>query len=100
MSTVTEELYVPEDIDKTAPFTIATSYCTGRTTVDYRTTARSAVVHYTHKITSGVRCEDQNIAGDVPVHIRLVSYISRYKDGEIRQHIDSGPLICPCTSAE
>ena len=93
-----DEVYIPESIDPNATFTVATTYCTGRVTVEYPETARAAVRLYTHRITSQVRQDNQNVVGDgePAVHIKMVTYIRRNEDGEIVTHIDSKDEECNC----
>jgi hypothetical protein len=91
--------YIPESVDKTEKFTVATTYCTGRVTVEYPINMPVAVRQYTRKVTSAVRQDNQSLPsfeGNPPVHIKRVDFIVRNDDGSIKSHIDTRQDVPTC----
>lgn len=90
--------YLPESIDKMAPCTVATTYCTGRVTVDYPVNWVVARAQYIRKVTSACKREHQNVLtpDSPPVHIKRVDLLRRDEKGEIINHIDTRHDVPTC----
>lgn len=91
--------YTNEEIDTSAPFTVVTTYCTGRKSVQYPETISAAVRNYTSAILLGVKGTNVNIVGQDPdqeVHVRTTELIQRDQDGFVKSIIDPGFFTCGC----
>ncbi len=92
--------YEHEAMDKTAEFTVATTYCSGRVTLDYPVNRIVALKHYLKKVSQGAKLLEQGLTTENPTHIKRVDLLRRGKkephEVEFHMGTESDLPVCDC----
>lgn len=91
--------YLPESVDKKAPFVLTTEYCTGRVTLDYPVNKYVTLRRYIKQIQRAT-ADAESITAES--HIRRVVFYKMNDDGEQVILLDTKHEIpsCDCSPLE